>query len=293
MGNLLAQNAKGRNKRAHSACMAFEDDDNDEYYLLAGEDVVENEAEREFYRKKIMELYEEKMMKFAREDALAEQIKCEERKMLCKRPTKKIKIQQPKPTTQIVSNQVTQQLKQFITNNEMNAFEERKRSKSTPTVEKNKKVEIVKNQITQELEEFITNKLKGKEAKVVIQKTLYRSDLEENQNRLNMPMKQVIKPDEFLRKNEKEDLENGKEFEVRLLGPRLEMHKKPMMLKMWRMNSTSNYVLKTEWNRFVKANEKDLEINKKIQVWSFRIDEKLCFAIARLERHVDVQNGAA
>ncbi|CAI9278709.1 unnamed protein product [Lactuca saligna] len=292
MGNLLAQNAKGRNKRAHSACMAFEEDDNDEYYLLAGEDEVENEAEREFYRKKIMELYEEKMKKFAREDALAEQIKCEERKKLCKRPTKKIKMQQPKPTTQIVSNQVTQQLKQFITNNEMNAVEERKRSKSTPTVEKNKKVEIVKNQITQELEEFITNKLKGTEAKAVIQKTLYRSDLKENQNRLSMPMKQ-LKPDEFLRKNEKEDLENGMELKVRLLGPRLEMHEEPMMLKMWRMNSTRNYVLKTNWNHFVMANKKDLEINKKIQVWSFRREEKLCFAIACLERDVDAQNNAA
>ncbi|CAI9278713.1 unnamed protein product [Lactuca saligna] len=173
------------------------------------------------------------------------------------------------------------------------AVEERKRFKSSPTVEKNKKVEIVKNQITQELEEFITNKLKGKEAKVVIQKTLYKSDLEKNQNRLSMPMKQVIKPDEFLRKNEKEDLEKGKEFEVKLLGPRLEMHKKPMMLKMWHMNSTSNYVLKTEWNRFVKANKKDLEINKKIQVWSFRIDEKLCFAIACFDRDVDGQNDAA
>nr|KAJ0209121.1 hypothetical protein LSAT_V11C400165400 [Lactuca sativa] len=43
--------------------------------------------------------------------------------------------------------------------------EERKRFKSTPTVEKNKKVEIVKNQITQELEEFIRNKLKGKKSK--------------------------------------------------------------------------------------------------------------------------------
>ncbi|CAH1416801.1 unnamed protein product [Lactuca virosa] len=58
--------------------------------------------------------------------------------------------------------------------------EERKRFKSTPTVEKNKKVEIVRNKITQELEEFITNELKGTEAKVVIQKTLYKSDLEEN-----------------------------------------------------------------------------------------------------------------
>ncbi|KAL7604678.1 hypothetical protein Lser_V15G15213 [Lactuca serriola] len=294
MGNLLAPDAKGRNKRAHSARMAYEDDDTDEYYLHAGEDEEEeDEAQREYYRKKIMELYEEKMKKFAHEDALAEQIKSEERKKLCKRPTKKIKMQQPKPTTQIVSNQVTQQLKQFITNNEMNAVEERKRSKSTPTVEKSKKVEIVRNQITQELEEFITNELEGTEAKVVIQKTLYKSDLEENQNRLNMPMKQVIKPDEFLRKNEKEDLENGMEFEVKLWGPRLEMHENPMMLKMWHMKTTSNYVLKTEWNRFVKANEKDLEINKTIQVWSFRREEKLCFAIACLERDVDVQNGAA
>ena len=171
--------------------------------------------------------------------------------------------------------------------------EERKRFKCTPRVEKNKKVEIVKNHITQELEKFITNKLKGTEVKVVIQKTLYKSDLEENQNRLNMPMKQVIRPDEFLRKNEKEDLENGKEFEGKLWGPRLEMHENPMMLKMWHMKTTSNYVLKTEWNRFVKANEKDLEINKTIQVWSFRREEKLCFAIACLERDVDVQNGAA
>ncbi|KAL7603389.1 hypothetical protein Lser_V15G15234 [Lactuca serriola] len=170
--------------------------------------------------------------------------------------------------------------------------EERKRFKSTPTVEKNKKVEIVKNQITQELEEFITNKLKGKEEKVVIQKTLYKSDLEENKNRLSMPMKQVIKPDEFLRKNEKEDLEIGKEFEVKLWGPRLEMHEKPMMLKMWHMNSTSNYVLKTNWNHFVMATKKDLKINKKIQVWSFRREEKLCFAIACLERDVDAQNNA-
>ncbi|KAL7605250.1 putative B3 domain-containing protein At3g24850 [Lactuca sativa] len=294
MGNILAPDAKGRNKCAPSACMGYEDDDTDEYYLNAGEDEdeEEDEAQREYYRKKIMELYEEKMKKFAREDALADQIKCEERKMLCKRPTKKIKMQQPKPTTQIVSNQVTQQLKQFITNNEMNGAE-RKKWKSTPTVEKNKKVEIVKNQITQELEEFITNKLKGKEAKVVIQKTLFSSDLRKNQNRLSMPMKQ-LKPDEFLRKNEKEDLENGMELKVGLLGPRLEMHKKPMMLKMWRMKSTKNYVLKTNWNEFVMVNEKDFKNkeNTEIQVWSFRIDEDLCFAITFLEKDVEGQNDA-
>ncbi|CAI9278711.1 unnamed protein product [Lactuca saligna] len=290
----MAQDATGSNKRVHSALLGYEDDDTDEYYLNVGEDEneEEDEAQKEYYRKKIMELYEEKMKKFAREDALAEQIKCEESKKLCKHPTKKIKMQQPKPTTQIVSNQVTQQLKQFITNNEMNAVEETKRSKSTPTLEKNKKVEIVKNQITQELEEFITNKLKGKEAKVVMEKTLYKSDLEKNQNRLNMPMKQVIEPDEFLRKNEKDDLENGKEFEVKLWGPRLKKHEKRMMLKMWHMKSTSNYVLKTNWNHFVMANKKDLEINKKIQVWSFRRKEKLCFAIARLDRDVDSQNDA-
>ena len=290
----MAPDAKGRNKRAHSARMAYEDDDTDEYYLHAGEDEEEeDEAQREYYRKKIMELYEEKMKKFAREDALAEQIKCEERKKLWKRPTKKIKMEQPKPTTQIVSNQVTQQLKQFITNNEMNAVEERKRSKSTPTVEKNKKVEIVRNKITQELEEFVTNELEGTEAKVVIQKTLYKSDLEENQNRLSMPMKQ-LKPDEFLRKNEKEDLENGMELKVGLLGPRLEMHANPMMLKMWHMKKTKNYVLKTNWNEFVMVNEKDFKNkeNTEIQVWSFRIDEDLCFAITFLEKDVEGQNDA-
>ncbi|KAL7605251.1 putative B3 domain-containing protein At3g24850 [Lactuca sativa] len=174
----------------------------------------------------------------------------------------------------------------------MNGFERKKR-KSTPTVERNKKVEIVKNHITQELEEFITNELEGTEAKVVIQKTLFSSDLRKNQNRLSMPMKQ-LKPDEFLRKNEKEDFENGMELEVGLLGPRLEMHANPMMLKMWHMKKTKNYVLKTNWNEFVMANEKDFKNkeNTEIQVWSFRRKEKLCFAITFLEKDVEGQNDA-
>ncbi|KAI3497944.1 hypothetical protein L2E82_13948 [Cichorium intybus] len=150
---------------------------------------------------------------------------------------------------------------------------------------------IMSNQVTQRLKQFITNEINGKEAKLVIQKKLYASDLKKSQNRLNMPMKQVETHD-FLTENEKRDLKNKKELEVPLLGPRLQMHNEPMVLKIWHMNSTDNYVLKTNWNNFVKKNEEDLKKDRMIQVWSFRREEQLRFAIACLER-VDGQNDDA
>ncbi|KAL8213913.1 hypothetical protein R6Q57_003362 [Mikania cordata] len=112
---------------------------------------------------------------------------------------------------------------------------------------------LVTNETTKRLKEFIANEMKGTDMKLVIQKTLYKSDNVKGLNRLNMPMNQ-LENDDFLTVDEIQILNKRtpkvNEIEVRLLGPTLEMYKDPMKLKMWHMSSTANYVLTTNWHRF-------------------------------------------
>lgn len=139
---------------------------------------------------------------------------------------------------------------------------------------------LVKNEVTERLQKFITDDMNGSDLKLVIQKALFMSDLKPDQNRLNLPRKQLITED-FLSDDEKRILESGKkEIEVRLVGPTLKMYKEPMGLKIWGMARTENFVLKTKWNQFVEENKDYLKQLSKIQVWSFRKDQQLCFALA-------------
>ncbi|KAL8213915.1 hypothetical protein R6Q57_003364 [Mikania cordata] len=144
----------------------------------------------------------------------------------------------------------------------------------------------VTNETTKRLKEFIANEMKGTDMKLVIQKTLYKSDTEKGLNRLNMPMNQ-LENDDFLTVDEIQILnkrtQKVNEIEVRLLGPTLEMYKDPMKLKMWHMSSTANYVLTTHWHRFWVENKVHLPKDAKIQVWSFRRDQQLCFAVVCVE----------
>ncbi|GJZ80163.1 B3 domain-containing protein, DNA-binding pseudobarrel domain protein [Tanacetum coccineum] len=136
------------------------------------------------------------------------------------------------------------------------------------------------------LKEFITSdEINGLDMKLVIQKTLHASDLKRNLNRLNMPCQQVETHD-FLTYEEKQVLgicgrrkDGTKEIKVQIVGPNLQMHKKTLLLKIWRMSSTENYVLTTNWFNFVEENKNVLKEKTTIQVWSFRKDGKLCFAV--------------
>ncbi|CAH1416810.1 unnamed protein product [Lactuca virosa] len=150
---------------------------------------------------------------------------------------------------------------------ELLAVQQEKDSKTLKPPTVNTKMNSKRKVSTRRLKNFITTEMNGKDMTVVINKKLYESDLLESQNRLSMPMKQ-LKTDEFLTENEKQDLENGKEFEVGLLGPTLRLHQKPMVMKMWRLKSTGrrSYVLKTNWNEFVKENEKEMKRHSKIQM---------------------------
>ncbi|KAK1425537.1 hypothetical protein QVD17_20890 [Tagetes erecta] len=149
---------------------------------------------------------------------------------------------------------------------------------------------IVSNEITERLKDHILNEKKGTDLKLVIQKNLYPSDTKQGQNRLSMPINQ-LETNEFLSADEKRILNNKvlKENEIEVLvmdGVTFECVV-PMKLTMWHMASTVNYVLKTRWYEFWLANKDHLLTKSKIQVWSFRQDEKLCFAVVCVEKPVD------
>ncbi|GJU78146.1 B3 domain-containing protein, DNA-binding pseudobarrel domain protein [Tanacetum coccineum] len=92
---------------------------------------------------------------------------------------------------------------------------------------------------------------------------------------------------------EKLALENENEIEVRLVGPTLKMYKEPMRLIIWNMTNTRNLVLKTNWYRFVEDNKEHLKELSKIQLWSFRKDHQLCFALAVVARPPEGLNSVA
>ncbi|KAJ0651020.1 putative DNA-binding pseudobarrel domain superfamily [Helianthus annuus] len=106
-----------------------------------------------------------------------------------------------------------------------------------------------------------------------------------------MPIKQLeTKPHEFLTDDEIRMVDKVG-IEVRIVGSRMQMYAKPLWLKKWPMKKTDNYVLKTNWNNFVADNE-GLKKDKMIQVWAFRKDRQLCFAIVPVERTDAVDDAA-
>ncbi|GJY33785.1 B3 domain-containing protein, DNA-binding pseudobarrel domain protein [Tanacetum coccineum] len=71
-----------------------------------------------------------------------------------------------------------------------------------------------------------------------------------------------------------------KEIKVQIVGPNLQMHKKTLLLKIWRMSSTENYVLTTNWFQFCGGENKNVLKKKQILKFaSFDKDGKLCFAV--------------
>ncbi|KAJ0829587.1 putative DNA-binding pseudobarrel domain superfamily [Helianthus annuus] len=150
---------------------------------------------------------------------------------------------------------------------------------------------VVNNDSIVRMKRFITGEMYGLDMKLVIQKVLYESDMKKDQNRLNMPIKQLeTKPHEFLTDDEIRMVDKDG-IEVRAVGSMMQMYAKPLRLKKWPMKKTDNYVLKTNWNNFVADNE-GLKKDKMIQVWAFRKDRQLCFAIVPVER-TDVVDDAA
>ncbi|PWA62517.1 B3 domain-containing protein, DNA-binding pseudobarrel domain protein [Artemisia annua] len=248
MGNKNTHDQKLTNKRARFVVSKHANDD------------VADMNEEEYYSLKLEELAIKKLSLFAYEenDVLCEQIK---EKKKSKKLTK---------------------FKGGTKRKRSSRNEDGKKNKVKRVVDR----EIVCNEVITRLKEFV-GEIKGCDMKLVIQKTLFESDLKRSQNRLNMPFNQVETHDfltgEEIRLGSNTDKAG---IEVRLVGPNMQMFKKPMWLKIWNMKSSKNYVLKTNWCDFVEANKKVLKERATIQVWSFRKDGQLCFAVVCVDEPV-------
>ncbi|KAK3010959.1 hypothetical protein RJ639_011855 [Escallonia herrerae] len=134
--------------------------------------------------------------------------------------------------------------------------------------------------------------LGGSDVKLVIQKGLYATDVKDNHNRLSIPARTASKG--FLTEDEEKRLGNHNGYveslDVKLIEPK---GGDPAVLsfRRWTMRKKSGkssacYVLTSNWNAVKKRN--GLEKKMVIQLWSFRVQGELWFALVL----VDVGEGS-
>ncbi|KAJ6411028.1 hypothetical protein OIU84_007723 [Salix udensis] len=126
--------------------------------------------------------------------------------------------------------------------------------------------------------------MEGKDVELVVEKQLYRTDMNDTNSRLSIPVRQVIAK-KFLKDEEKRALADGDCLKVKILEPSLEMVS-DMNLKQWNMfkekgNVSSSYVFITHWNSLRRRNH--LRLFDRIQVWSFRVENDLYFALVKVD----------
>nr|XP_010323540.2 B3 domain-containing protein At3g25182-like [Solanum lycopersicum] len=136
-----------------------------------------------------------------------------------------------------------------------------------------------KNQIT-----FIGGTVES--AKLVIEKILFDTDVNSAEGRLSIPQNQMS--NKFLNTGEEQLLNtrNGakmSEMNVSLIEPSRQVSQ--INLRKWTMNknngkTSSSYVLVKYWNDVRKRN--GLKSGMKMQLWAFRKDENLCFALVKV-----------
>ncbi|GMN25075.1 hypothetical protein TIFTF001_034761 [Ficus carica] len=125
--------------------------------------------------------------------------------------------------------------------------------------------------------------IRDKGGKLIIEKKLYKTDVDEGQYRLSMPLKQILS-DDFLNQDEKmilnrstkkRGLKNG--LVVRFIGPCRE--ETTMVLKKRNFTRSSSYVLIENWHKIAMKN--GLKKGDTVQVWFFRFNKCPCFALLK------------
>ncbi|CAK9151954.1 unnamed protein product, partial [Ilex paraguariensis] len=127
--------------------------------------------------------------------------------------------------------------------------------------------------------------LGGSEPVLVIQKSLFDTDVSNQHNRLSIPINKM-EEGFYLQEDEKRalDLRNGKkcgEISASLVGRTLE--ESEIKLRKWDMkkehSGTNNamYVLTQSWNTFRESN--GLEAGMVVQVWSFQVNSRRWFIL--------------
>ncbi|KAG6397855.1 hypothetical protein SASPL_139305 [Salvia splendens] len=130
----------------------------------------------------------------------------------------------------------------------------------------------------------LAKKAVATEAKLVIQKQLTSTDLSSGHNRLSIPFNNI--ENDFLTEEEKQYLLGQDEkkkklfLEVEILQPSLEVE--TVRFCRWDMpkengKTSSTYAIRGKWNAIVNNN--DLILGMTVQLWCFRVDRELCFAL--------------
>ncbi|TYG70908.1 hypothetical protein ES288_D05G352000v1 [Gossypium darwinii] len=88
-----------------------------------------------------------------------------------------------------------------------------------------------------------------------------------------------LKSHEFLNEFEIKYLKTKKDaIKAHLLDPSMEEIE--INFNKWLMGNSSMYIVTTFWNSIVKNNQ--LEVDNVVQLWSFRVNSTLCFALRKL-----------
>jgi hypothetical protein len=121
------------------------------------------------------------------------------------------------------------------------------------------------------------NAMNGTQLVLIIQKPLSDTVVNIHNSRLSIPLSQ-IKPQDFLTEDEIKDFDKHNKImeEVPFIDPSGEVN--TMTLTQWDMRKpsgtkSSSYILRTNWNKVLKANLKttsELKAKRVIQIWSFR-----------------------
>lgn len=134
-----------------------------------------------------------------------------------------------------------------------------------------------KSPLPEGLKRHIVENMGGSNCVLVIQKQLFFSDVNPQASRLLIPFSQV-ESHEFLNESEVECLNNKEAIKAPLVEPSME--EAEINFKRWDMRKKPMYAVTTSWNSIVKNNQ--LEVEDVIQLWSFRINSTLCFALLKL-----------
>ncbi|GAV92282.1 DUF313 domain-containing protein [Cephalotus follicularis] len=117
--------------------------------------------------------------------------------------------------------------------------------------------------------------MNGSDCIFVIQKKLFKSDVEKSENRLTIPVRQV--KNKFLRMEEEEKLEIKEAIQVRVIEPCLDQSF--LVLKKWALRTSCSYALVSGWFDVVSNKENKLMQHSIVRLWAFRIGLELCFAL--------------
>ncbi|XP_069147618.1 putative B3 domain-containing protein At5g35780 [Solanum lycopersicum] len=150
-------------------------------------------------------------------------------------------------------------------------------------------VVIINTELSIEFKNLIT--LYGgslESAKLVIEKTLFETDVKPAEGRFSIPQKQILNqfltPEEEQLLNERDGANKMREImNVMLIEPSHKIGE--INLRKWTMNKNNgkascSYVLVKHWNDVVTRNR--LSHGMKMQLWAFRKGETLCFALVNV-----------